>query len=254
MCKEGKVRKYPGFTLLEMLAVLAILTILGSVTISSFSGLEKSVKVTQEVLNISQDIRNLQRSAMLLEREVDESWLYGLGIDFSEYESTGRYVFFKWCSIYSGYGAKETRGELPDFDDEYPVAPGNGHLPRGHWEDECSVDNMLPSSYLVEWKKGTPTLTDTKLNPTLGNDISYILFESVSGRSFFYDSDGELVNYDSSGELVASPINFELGISSGAIDNGVSVNHLSGNVNILNDVATEEEDGPDIPDPPSPVI
>jgi prepilin-type N-terminal cleavage/methylation domain-containing protein len=260
MFKERKLQRYSAFTLLEMLLVLAILSILGGVTASAFGGLEKSVKTSQEALSISQDIRNLQRSSMLLEREVGESWIYGLGIDFSDYTSTGEYRFFKWCSPYSSYGPTKTRAELPDFNDENPVGLNNGYLPVTDWRETCSIDNGAIQSYLVEWERGVPAATDVKLNPELNTNVGYILFESVSGRAFFYNSLGELMNYDSSGELLPNSTNFVLGVSSGSIDKSIEVKNLSGNISVLSggeSVEQEEEeipDGPGVPPPPSPSL
>jgi type II secretory pathway pseudopilin PulG len=235
MSTSGNAKKYPAFTLLEMLLVLGILTILGTVTATSFGGLESSVTLNEESQNISQDIRNLQRSAMLLEREANESWLYGLGIDFSSYETTGEYRMFKWCSPYSGYGSTKTRSELPDFDDEVALGVNNGYLPISSWEAECSTDTGLATSYLVEWNSGTPTFTDTGLNPDLltwGEDLdpAYILFESVSGRAFFYNSEGTLLNYNASGDLVGSPVDFALQMDTRATVKTITVKNLSGRI------------------------
>ena len=228
---QRNAKKYSAFTLIEMLLVIGILMILSGVTAQSFSGLQSSVTLSEESQNISQDIRNLQRSAMLLERDSNESWLYGLGIDFSTYESTGEYRFFKWCSQYSGYGARKTRGELPEYDDTSSVGIDNGFLPISDFDREtCDVDSGALFSYLVEWSKGTPTSTDIKLEPTIEADISYLLFESVSGRAFFYNSLGNLVNYESDGDLIASPIDFVLQLSTRATRKSITVKNLSGRI------------------------
>jgi len=227
---QGNAKTYSAFTLLEMLLVIAILSVLGTATASSFGGLQSSVTLNEASLNISQDVRNLQRSAMLLERESNERWLYGLGIDFSTYESTGEYRFFKWCSQYSGYGSKKTRGELPDFDSDTLVGIHNGYLPVEDWRDDSSIDEPANNSYLVEWDLGTPTLTNIKLNPMLTTDVRYILFESVSGRAFFYNSLGELVNYESDGDLVDSPIDLNLQMNTRATIKNITVKNLSGRI------------------------
>ncbi len=226
----GNAKKYPAFTLIEMLVVLAILSILGTVSVQSFSGLQSSVTLNEESLNLSQDIKNLQRSSMLLEREVDENWLYGLGIDFSKYETTGEYEMFKWCSQYTGYGSTRTRGELPDFDKSTPVGINNGYLPVSDWRDTCSTEEETLNSYLVKWETGTPTITDTGLNPVISTSARYILFESVSGRVFFYDSSGNLLNYNSSGDLTASPVDLTIQLSTNATIKSITVKNLSGRI------------------------
>jgi len=245
MYTQGNARRYPAFTLLEMLLVIAILSVLGTVTTAAFSGLRDSVRLNEKFQSISQDIRNLQRSAMLLERESNERWLYGLGIDFSAYESNGSYRMFKWCSQYPGYGSTKTRGELPDFDSDNPVGVNNGYLPISDWRDDCSVDESPTNSYLVKWETGTPVLTDMGLNPDLltwGEDLDpvYILFESVSGRVFFYGSSGELLNYDSTGDLDEPIVDLILQMSTKTTTKRITVKNLSGK--ILIDVQSEDED------------
>jgi len=227
---SGNAKIYTAFTLIEMLVVLAILSILGTVTAQSFNGLQSSVKMNEESLNLSQDIQNLQRSAMLLERGSGENWLYGLGIDFSQYSETGEYRMFKWCSQYSGYGSVKTRGELPDFDNSTPVGINNGYLPAADWRDTCSSEEPTLNSYLVIWETGSPTLTELGLGPEITTDVRYILFESVSGRAFFYNSSGELLNYDSSGNLTASPVDLTIRLTTKATIKSITVKNLSGRI------------------------
>ena len=227
---QGNAKKYSAFTLIEMLLVIGILSVLGTVTASSFSGLQSSITLNEESQNISQDIRNLQRSTMLLERGSNERWLYGIGIDFSTYETNGEYKMFKWCSQYSGYGSTKTRGELPDFDSDILVGINNGYLPVTDWRDDCSIDEPTISSYLVEWNTGVPNLTDVGLDPEIMTDVTYLLFESVSGRAFFYNSSGELLNYDSDGEMIASPVNLVLELNTRATTKSITVKNLSGRI------------------------
>lgn len=227
---SGNAKKYPAFTLIEMLVVLAILSVLGTVSVQSFSGLQSSVQLNEESLNLSQDIQNLQRSAMLLERDSDENWLYGIGIDFSQYSTTGKYKIFKWCSQYTGYGSAKTRGELPDFDSSNPVGINNGFLPVSDWRDTCSIEEESINSYLVQWDTGSTTLTDLGLNPSITTSVRYVVFESVSGRTFFYNSSGELINYDSSGNLIEDPINLVIRLATKATIKDITVRNLSGRI------------------------
>jgi len=235
---QGNAKKYSAFTLIEMLLVIGILSVLGTVTASSFSGLQSSITLSEESRNISQDVRNLQRSTMLLERGSNERWLYGIGIDFSTYEIDGEYNMFKWCSQYSGYGSTKTRGELPDFDSASPVGINNGYLPVSDWRDDCSIDEPTINSYLVEWDTGVPNLTNIGLDPAIMTDVTYLLFESVSGRAFFYDLSGELLNYDSDGEMIASPVDLILQMNTRATTKNITVKNLSGR--ILIDIQEDE--------------
>ena len=101
----AQVKKYSAYSLLELLLVLAMLGIFGAMAFGTFNGLENTVKMNEYMLSLEQDIRTTQRAAMLLERDTDERWLYGIGIDFSSTETDGTYKKFKWCSEYSDYGA-----------------------------------------------------------------------------------------------------------------------------------------------------
>jgi len=241
MIVRGSTKKYAAFTLLEMLLVLSILSVIGTLSMSAFGGLQSSVKISQEAENIAQDIRNLQRSSILLERESDEKWLYGLGIDFSSYESTGEYRIFKWCSQFDEYGANETRSDIPGYDDGSSLDHGNGYLPTTElsWKEECKAGDNATESCLVEYKSGNLYSTDDSLDPTLKTDpasetdITYILFEAVSGRAFFYDSSGELINYNTSnGEMDSSPVNFVIQLSTRYTIKTITVKNLSGKISI----------------------
>ena len=64
-----------------------------------------------------------------------------------------------------------------------------------------------------------------------GPDIQYIVFESVSGKAFFYDSSGLLVNYRGDGDP-EEPIDFSLRIDpQGAGKTRIlTVDNLSGRI------------------------
>lgn len=232
MLQKSRVEKYQAFTLLEMLLVLAILSILGSVSISAFSGLQSSVSVNQETENISQDVRNLQRSSILLTRDENERWLYGLGIDFSKYTDTGTYTLFKWCSPYDDYGATQTESDIPGYDGN---SLSSTDLPTADYSTDCSKGIGL--SRLVKY--GETYITDMDLHPRIvsrgyyDQPIAYVLFESISGRAFFYDKSGKLINYDSTtGNLVSSPVNFVIQLSTNETIKTITVKNLSGKISI----------------------
>ena len=202
-------RKYSAYTLLELLVVISIFIILGGMTFSSFDGLQNTIKMNEYMLNLEQDIRSVQRSAMLLQRSPDEKWIYGLGIDFSNMGEDGLYTVFKWCSPYNDYGDIATKSDLPAFNPSVVLGSNNGYLPT-----EISISNtcgpeVIEQQGALRTQSGydrTITLPKSQISFEDGNGVPtvsrYVIFESVSGRAFLYDADGILRNYTSEGDLL----------------------------------------------------
>lgn len=198
-------RKYTAFTLMEMLIVLSIVMILGGIGISSFLGLNNTVKMNEYTMNLEQDIRRMQRASMLLERNPMENWLYGIGIDFRDMYPDGEYVPFKWCTPYSDYGHISTTSIVPAYEPELGL--GGAKFPAGSEISgslcESGIDNKNELRILSGFQ---PTLTIPKANIQFGRVLQegedeypapvIVLFESVSGRAFFYDEEGNLLNYE----------------------------------------------------------
>ena len=205
--------KYSAYTLLELLVVMSIFIILGGMTFSSFDGLQNTIKMNEYMLNLEQDIRSVQRSAMLLQRDPNEKWLYGLGIDFSDMGEDGVYTVFKWCSPYDDYGDIATKSDLPAYiggtlnenngklpltvDGTIPLSStcdsGIVDIPLGGLRTQAGYDRTitLPKSQIsFEDENGVPTVS------------RYVIFESVSGRAFLYDGNGSIVNYTPEGNLL----------------------------------------------------
>jgi len=192
------MRKYTALTLLELVIVMAIMFILSTISVVVYRSLVDSFSINEVSLTIAQDIRGAQRSAMLLDRESDERWLHGIGIDFREIEENRTYSIFKWCSRFDFYDS--TR---PTLTNEIPnLAPGaelgTASLPLVGSEniDSCPRGEEEDVIQIVE----TKSFQDhDNLNFTLesvsGNDVVFILFEAVSGKTFFYNREGFLMNY-----------------------------------------------------------
>lgn len=178
-------------------------------TFSSFDGLQNTIKMNEYMLSLEQDVRSVQRSAMLLQRNADEKWLYGLGIDFSDMGEDGVYKVFKWCSPYNDYGDIATKSDLPAFNPSTAVGYNNGDIPT-----ELSISSICGAEVLeqrgaLRVQPGydrTITLPKSEISfQGEGSDPSrarYVLFESVSGRAFFYDINGSIINYTSEGKLI----------------------------------------------------
>lgn len=226
--------------------MLGIFAVLSGMTFSSFSGLQNTVKMNEYVLTLEQDIRYVQRAAMLLERSSDEKWVYGLGIDFGSMSDDGKYTIFKWCSPFSDYGNIATRSELPAYDpnqDLGTVLVGNGGDLNGYMNisggiTNSSICNLSAFSSTLRTLSGYSQSSSTpKSNISISpidnnNNPRYVIFESVSGRAFFYDSSGVLLNFDASGNLIDEPDSFVITIEplSNVNTRVISIGNLSGKI------------------------
>ena len=251
--------KYTAFTLLEMLVVMAIMMILMGMTFTSFSGLQDTVKMNEYMLNMEQDVRAVQRASMLLERNTEENWIYGLGIDFSQLDPDGKYITFKWCTPFRDYGDASTRGKVPGYSEgegtldsaKLPV----GDIGTGLCTGFDYTLKILPG-YTTEL---TPPKSEVHFNPD--SSARYVVFESVTGRAFFYDFQGNLLNYSMiEGEVVIEDdpskleeLDFTIISLGAAAPRTMKVHHLSGRIEAI--VGPNVKIGPDIPpdeiiDPP----
>lgn len=207
-------RKYKGFTLIEMVVVMGIAVILIGLSMDSFGGFRTEMLLTQAVYNISQDIRTAQRSSMFVTRDINDKWLYGVGIDLQNYNTTKQYKVFKWCSQFDEYdqnGDPRLRSELPNWNPSQNFnISGNAKI-TSVYSPSCSCDKNGSvssvtcledvSGYMTEKLDQSFIVTIEQIN---GRNPRYILFEAVSGRTFFYDSNGELLNYTYGGPGVVN--------------------------------------------------
>jgi type II secretory pathway pseudopilin PulG len=235
-------KKYPAYTLIELLVVLSIFIVIGGMTFGSFNGLQNTVKMNEYMLSLEQDIRAVQRSSMLLERNPDENWLYGLGIYFSGIEDgTGSYKVFKWCSDYPNYGSAKTKSELPAYDPSELI----GGALRNAWLPYTDIDSVSRCSEegLVTLAGYDVSLTPPEVTIATKDNIRYVVFESISGRAFFYGVSGELINYTSEGILVDNPVNFEIAFTPTGLGKirKITIGHLSGKITLSLGEGIEDE-------------
>ena len=204
------MKRYKAVTLLELLIVIAIMFILSLISVIAYRSLVDSFSINEVSLTIAQDIRATQRAAMLLDREGDERWLHGIGIDFRDINTDrgdrdlGReYTIFKWCSKFDYYDQTESEltGEAPNLAlGENPVGEGSLSLNVVNSCLRYGEDERVNAYYPVETKSFT---SYDNLEFELLDIVAFVLFESVSGKAFFYDEHGSLLNYgvNSEGEL-----------------------------------------------------
>jgi len=240
---------YNGYTLLELLVVMAISMILIGMSFASFGGLQDTIKMNEYTLTLEQNITSVQRAAMLLEKKADENWLYGLGIDFSKTDSDGLYQTFKWCSPFWDYGDTTTKSYIPSFNPSVDLGVAlnfgkNGYIPlpstSSYLQTTCDR-NAVKSSLvgLIGYKNSlTPPQSKitTNLNPINNRPIKFVVFESVSGRAFFYDDTGRIVNYDNKGKLLTNQVvdmKITIDPDSSIPAKEVTIGNLSGRVSTL---------------------
>jgi hypothetical protein len=179
--------------------------ILLGVGFNAYASFTETTKFNQDVADLRSDILITQRAAMLLKKEADENWVYGVGIDLQNI-SNGEYRFFKWCSEFTEFGAPKTRYVYPATTEDDPEG---GDIPIGYSTGRDKCDYEAPSQSIIEMSgyprgmlnlKGSIEVKKIPEDPSF-EDIRFILFESVSGRAFLYDKDGKRL-----------PSNIDLGI------------------------------------------
>ncbi len=254
--------KYTAFTLIEMLVVMGIMMILMGMTFTSFSGLQDTIKMNEYILNMEQDIGAVQRASMLLERNTEENWLYGLGIDFSQLSQDGKYTTFKWCTPYMDYGDETTRSKVPGYKTGDLTLDG-AKLPVGNIESGLCTQAEDTLKTLLGY---TTELTIPKSTVQYNSSVRYVVFESVTGRAFFYNELGELLNYSIvDGELVIEDepssleeLDFTITSLGAAAPRTLRVHHLSGRVETIVGLKFQEAEpipiGEEIVRPPNETI
>ncbi|MDY0096981.1 MAG: hypothetical protein RBS01_01350 [Candidatus Dojkabacteria bacterium] len=110
--RKSRIKAY---SLLEMLLVMAILVVFGAFGAGGFLGFRETTLVKENVEVLKQDILLAQQKSMLLEKDIDDNWLYGIGLDFSNI-SEGSYEMFRWCSPFTEFGNSVTRSKILGWD------------------------------------------------------------------------------------------------------------------------------------------
>lgn len=255
-----KISRYSGFTLIELLIVMSIIVLLSGLSFSTYQNFQSTIRLNEFINGFEQNIRKVQRDAMLLEKSSNEGWIYGLGIDLRNIEDTvngtfGVYYPFKWCSGFSEYGDIRTRSAVPNFNPESQYgSTNNGFLPNsiGPFEpglcgnQNLDYDNVLKGYALFgDMGIGKMGAGNQQLSVNISNVYSniypdepnatpaFLLFESVTGRALFYDSTGALLNFDYetlkplSG---AMPLEITISRSGGKGGKTIVISHLSGRI------------------------
>ena len=250
-----KISRYSGFTLIELLIVMSIIVLLSGLSFSTYQNFQSTIRLNEFINGFEQNIRKVQRDAMLLEKSSNEGWIYGLGIDLRNIEDTvngtfGVYYPFKWCSGFSEYGEIRTRSAVPNFDPQNDISSYNGNIPVTTVPfntGSCGSDgvNVLKGYALFgDMGIGKMGAGNQQLSVDIRGVLSFntpdehqspafLLFESVTGRALFYDSAGALLNFDyDTHKPLSETLPLEIKISRPGNKGGktIVISHLSGRI------------------------
>ena len=250
-----KISRYSGFTLIELLIVMSIIVLLSGLSFSTYQNFQSTIRLNEFINGFEQNIRKVQRDAMLLEKSSNEGWIYGLGIDLRNIEDTvngtfGVYYPFKWCSGFSEYGDIRTRSAVPNFDPQNDISSYNGNIPVTTVPfntGSCGSDgvNVLKGYALFgDMGIGKMGAGNQQLSVDIRGVLSFntpdehqspafLLFESVTGRALFYDSAGALLNFDyDTHKPLSETLPLEIKISRPGNKGGktIVISHLSGRI------------------------
>ncbi len=212
--------RYSSFTLVEMLIVMGIIILLAAMAFAAYQNLQTTIRLNEYANNLEQSIRKVQRDAMLLEKKSGENWMYGLGISFArtgrDAETFGNYTAFKWCSPFTDYGDVKTTSSIPNYDPTKGAlsdTDSNGSIPTpptisfGDCKEGAVPDDSMIYRYAlfgdrsvgreVDIKIPKSTIKKEKVSAYFEGDLTvqYIVFQAVTGRAFFYNKAGQLLNY-----------------------------------------------------------
>jgi hypothetical protein len=194
--------------------------------------MKDTLALTDASYTLAQDIRYAQRSSLFLKRDAKERWIYGIGVEINpvKINGTGQYTIFKWCSPFNNYDANgdaRMTSELPAYNPSFHLKENilgklNANIVTNYdtTNEYCAQVTGTGTEVLSPIKGYSLTTIGNGINvefldgsnnviPTVsGAYPSFILFESVTGRAFFYDAGGNLLNYyeSSSGLHITSPV------------------------------------------------
>lgn len=121
MNKRRKI--FLGYTLLEMLIVMAIFIILAGLGVGGYIGTRETMMARENVQTVLQNVRSARLKAMLFKKGSEEYWIYGIGIDFYSMSQSaqGDRTYFKWCSPFKNFGNDITKSEILGWDSSKPI-------------------------------------------------------------------------------------------------------------------------------------
>ncbi len=163
--------KNKGFTIIELIVVIAIFAVILGLSWSAFFGLQTSSFLNQSAENLAADVTYAQRAAILLKRESNDRWIQGIGVDLGGLSladpNSRKYNVIKWCDSSSEYSDFNPNRQV-----DLPISSCSGVGSAGYAPVAGKMNLAFPSSSLTF----TPE-----------NNVQYIVFESITGMPHFYD-------------------------------------------------------------------
>lgn len=204
-----------AFTLVEIIAVMAIVTAIFVLSWGAFYRMRTTMRLRQVAETMKADLVYAQRSAMFVQRNVDENWTYGIGVDIAGMVDGGEdlsYTVFKWCS----------GGEYYPYNDKAFLSAMSND-PYGASTDCRSSKTEIIA---VEDKENIP-VSSQGMTAAVGygnaeQDVRFIVYESVTGIPHFFASDGSSI----------STTSVQIVVKIGERSNGVSVN-MFGDISLI---------------------
>lgn len=182
--------KENAFTLIELLIVMAVFAMLISLGLSGFSSLKKVQQLEQAGQNMYAVLRDQQRQAMLFERQLDENWIWGTVVSFEELRTGGsKILLYKYCAPSSTVEFNS----YPKESDNLPTSAKDSN--RKCTRTTAGLTRMSSQDLFIDLPEFTAKLVG-------GSDVTYIVFETVSGKIHYYSSNGSALSLTSDVEVL----------------------------------------------------
>ncbi|HEB13544.1 MAG TPA: type II secretion system protein [candidate division CPR3 bacterium] len=153
--------KSKGFTIPELLVVVAIISLLTALTLPNWRAGEKSLALQRSAFKLAQDIRRTEEMSLRAEAfTCQEGNITGYGMVFNT-SSPDTYTLFADCDGDNTYGAGDSEVEILEFEGNTVIS----NLVPGPWASVVFV----PPTPLIWLKPGSPQEIQIQLTSTGGS-------------------------------------------------------------------------------------